>query len=187
MTEAYDPLDSIGDEWKGFAGGMRADYEARVVRKVLAALDAAAMARDLGGRSRSRTGQASLTFAALAEALPNLPVRLAVSRKLKKVHEVAADDLFKKFAKTPFVAAFVEMYEEGDGDERPLAVAFKWPRVSDFMVVHSAGPGSVSGSVYAARRLRLAGAGPDGLEVTVETLEAFLGHFFEGASAADFF
>lgn len=138
MAKKEEPAwdESLVDEsWDQFTASIRSDYEAHAVKKVLAALGCPGLAREIASESQAATGQASLTFAALAAKLPRLPTRFATATRLKHIDTITVNDFFGTVSRLPFVRAYDEAREALGGSD-DFAMVFSWPKVKGgrFMV-----------------------------------------------------
>ncbi len=106
----------------------RQSTEGRYVKMLLTELGLGKHERDLCRRNQDEGGGYYLTFRQLAEAFPSFPMRLTLFREREPLHlsdEMSLPTLLLRFRKTPFYAAYVDLWRNAQryADGRPCGFA----------------------------------------------------------------
>ena len=95
--------------------------------------------------SRQRYGRPRLTFPLFNEQFPTFPMLMGASRlggcKLHEDPRASLPELFNRFDKSPFFAAYEAFYERvsGSANNRAVALVFPRNRIRGALVIHDGG------------------------------------------------
>ncbi len=112
----------------------QANYEERIVRKIMTAAGMEAQIKQMCYRVKEITGTPKLTFAYFNEAYLDFPALLRIQR-IPYVHQTTIVDLFNKFGKSKIVNAWKEAAEDVGPDERIIAAVFDFAGVKGVHLV----------------------------------------------------
>jgi hypothetical protein len=135
-----------------------AHYESTVVKKLLSYHKLPPIPKEL-----------AVCFASFYEEYPEFPVTICVGN-LWGISDIDLSELFKHFTKTKIFKSYqgcVDRFYE----DKPLAMVFKWPRLSNFTVLHDA---IHDFSIKAPVFLRPVGKDPTKI-YALEMIDSFLG------------
>lgn len=183
MTDADDFWRARGREQAAQAAGRRLeDYEASLVRRVLARIDRQRGVARVRAQGQASLGRPLLTLGLFHAAFRDFPLRL-VAAKLDPV-DMPPRDLFERPTSTPVHEAYLEACERFP-DEQAVVLVFPWAGIGTWMTLHTlprefAEPGKPSRTklVYAVGRANL----PPRV-YTVESLDGLLDSFAPVADA----
>jgi len=168
-----------------------ANYEDKAVRKLLTILGKPQVIQDVSREAQRRVETNQLNFA-LFQEMYNFPIRCGVG-KFRAIYKISLPDLFNRFISLAMVEGLIELANEYNPKDGPIALIFRWGvqgatssgksqgiKGGTHMAIHTIErdpehiPGKIQVQVTSTIKIR-----KKKYRVTLEPMEAMLGPYLD--------